>query len=219
VSGSSQTDAIGQETVRESWRAVHGQADIQYAPVKMPPPPEPPQWLKDFMKWLGDLLEPLGRLLGANGQLFLWIMLAAGVALLLFLLFRLLAPMAGWRRNAGAEAEAGWAPDESAALALLEDADALAAQGRFEEATHLLLQRSVGQIREAKPGWLDPSSTAREIAALTALPWAARQAFSVIAERVERSLFALRRLDAGDWQAARDAYADFALNYRKATPA
>jgi len=33
----------------------------------------------------------------------------------------------------------------------------------------------------------------------------------VIAERVERSLFALRRLGADDWQAARAAYADFAL--------
>jgi hypothetical protein len=39
----------------------------------------------------------------------------------------------------------------------------------------------------------------------------AREAFAIIAARVERSLFALRELDLGDWQASRAAYADFAL--------
>ena len=43
------------------------------------------------------------------------------------------------------------------------------------------------------------------------LPERARSAFAAIASRVERSLFALRALDAEDWQAARAAYADFAL--------
>ena len=52
---------------------------------------------------------------------------------------------------------------------------------------------------------------AREIAAISALPDKARAAFGLIAARVERSLFALRRLEAGDWQAARAAYAEFAL--------
>ena len=40
---------------------------------------------------------------------------------------------------------------------------------------------------------------------------AARGAFGTIAERVERSLFALRTLDSNDWQVAREAYASFAL--------
>ena len=44
-----------------------------------------------------------------------------------------------------------------------------------------------------------------------ALPDAARSAFATIAGRVESSLFALRTLGAEDWQAARAAYADFAL--------
>ena len=56
-------------------------------------------------------------------------------------------------------------------------------------------------------------STAREISALPALPEAARKAFGTIAERVERSLFALRTLSADDWHAARTAYAEFALGY------
>ena len=93
----------------------------------------------------------------------------------------------------------------------MEEADRLAGEGRFEEATHLLLQRSVNQIATAQPGWVEPSTTARELAALQALPHSARSAFGTIAERVERSLFALRSLDRGDWETARAAYAEFAL--------
>jgi len=104
-----------------------------------------------------------------------------------------------------------WVPQEAEALALLEEADRLAAAGDYDEATHLLLKRSVGQIAAARPEWVDPSSTARELAVLAALPDGARSAFAIIAERVERSLFALRKLGAEDWQAARAAYAEFAL--------
>jgi hypothetical protein len=104
-----------------------------------------------------------------------------------------------------------WAPDRDAAAALLEEADRLAAAGRYGEAVHLLLRRSVDHIAEARPDWLLPASTAREIAQFPMLSEAARRAFRVIAVRVERSLFALRDLDADDWRAARAAYADFAL--------
>ena len=65
--------------------------------------------------------------------------------------------------------------------------DALAAQGRYDAATHLLLKRSVGQIAAARPGLVEPATTARELAALGALPDAARAAFGIIAVRVERS--------------------------------
>ncbi len=77
-------------------------------------------------------------------------------------------------------------------------------------AARLLLRRSVGQIAAARPELVEPSSTARELSALPALPEAARTAFRIVAERVERSLFALRTLDRADWEAARAAYADFA---------
>ena len=109
------------------------------------------------------------------------------------------------------EEEPEWAPDRGDAVALLEEADRLAAQGLFDEATHLLLKRSVRHIADARPDWLNPASTSREIAALPMLPARAREAFGTIAVRVERSLFALRVLDREDWEASRAAYADFAL--------
>lgn len=172
--------------------------------------PKPPDWLTKLMQWLADLLRPLGEALGGSWPIVKWVLIGLAVLCLALILWRLLAPVLGWRRKDRNE-DTDWTPDREEALALLEDADALAAAGRFDEATHLLLIRSVGQIRTARPDWLEPSSTAREIAALPALPERARMAFAAIAERVERSLFALRHLDSEDWRVARAAYADFAL--------
>jgi hypothetical protein len=140
------------------------------------------------------------------------VLIVLGVLLALVVLWFLLAPLVErWRLRREAEPEEEWTPDRDAAAALLADADRLAGEGRYEEAVHLLLQRSVADIARARPDWLHPASTAREIARLPSLPQRAREAFAVIAERVERSLFALRRLDEADWTAAREAYARFTL--------
>lgn len=205
------------DAVRD-WEAVRASGDIQFAPVKMPEQAPPPDWLVQFLKFLkflGELLRPAAEALGVSWPVFKWVLLGITVLCALALLWRLLAPIARIRFARSADEtgdEPSWVPDRGQAIALLEDADRLAAEGRFDEAVHLLLQRSVSQIAQARPDWLEPSSTAREIAALPALPDRARSAFTAIAERVERSLFALRRLEAEDWNAARAAYADFALS-------
>lgn len=196
---------------------MHAQGDIQFAPLKPMQPPKPPEWLQKLQEWLADMLAPAGKLLGLSWPVFKWVLLAIAVILLLLLAWRLLAPLAGWRRKPRPDAPE-WVPDRGEALALLEDADALAAAGRYDEATHLLLMRSVGQIRAIRPDLLEPSSTAREISALPALPDRARNAFRIIAERVERSLFALVPLAMEDWQAARTAYADFAIRELEGRP-
>ena len=202
------------------WQDLRADPDIQFAPVEPPPmqePSEPPGWLKalgdflsDLFSPIGDALSGIGRLLGLSGQLLTWIVIAIGASIVAYLLWRMAEPLLQGR-SSRPKARPEWTPEQSEALALLEDADRLAAEGRYDEATHLLLKRSVGQIAEARPDLLEPSSTAREIAELPALPEAARAAFATIAERVERSLFALRRLSADDWHAARAAYAAFAL--------
>ncbi|VWX53459.1 hypothetical protein [Novosphingobium sp. 9U] len=192
------------------WEAIRASSDIQFAPMPPVKPPETPAWLEWLSKALRAVFGPVAEWLVAAWP---WVqkgLIVLAVLLVAFLAWRLLGPLvARWRGRA--PAQDAWTPSREEALALLEDADRLAAQGRFGEAAHLLLLRSVGQIRARRPGTLVPASTAREIASLPQLPQAARTAFAVIAERVERCLFGLRDLDLGDWQAARAAYSDFAL--------
>lgn len=191
------------------WEAVRRSTEIQFAPLPPVKPPETPAWLESLQRALEAIFGPLAKGLIGAWPVIEKVLIISAVVLVLYLAWRLLGPLIGLRRRT--RVEEAWAPSREEALALLEDADRLAAEGRYGEAAHLLLQRSVGQIRAARPGTLQPASTAREIAALPQLPQAARGAFAVVVERVERSLFALRDLDAGDWTAARAAYAQFAL--------
>jgi len=217
--------AAGAGDFASQWRELRADGEIQFAPVERPAPDEPPQWWLDFIEWLAAVLRPVGELfsglaqaIGMSGQTLMWLLIGVAVLVVAMLAWRLLEPLRA-RRRAEPEGADEWAPDHGEAVALLEDADRLAAEGRYDEATHLLLRRSVGQIAAARPGLLEPSSTAREIAALPALSDNVRGAFATIAGRVERSLFALRSLSADDWQAARAAYADFALAAPQLGPA
>lgn len=191
-------------------------------PMQLPPPKPPPPEPSQLGEWLRQIFEPIGKALGLAWPVMQWVLIVLGAAMVLYALWRLIAPWLARRGSDRAEAmaqAAAWSPDRSAAEQLLDDADALAATGKFAEATHLLLKRSVEQIAAARPDWVLPASTTREISAIPALPESARTAFALIAQRVERSLFALRRLDQGDWQAARAAYADFALERMPGGPA
>ena len=204
--------AIADDAARDlaAWQAVRADETIQYAPVAPPKPAETAEWLLAIGRFLERLTRPLGELLGLDWRWLMWLLIALAAAGALWLLWTLVIEPLLARRRSSETAEA-WQPDRDAALALLDDADRLAAEGRYGEAAHLLLQRSVGQIAQARPGWLSPASTAREIGALRELPERARQAFATIAEVVERALYALRGAGEGEWRRARAAYAEFAL--------
>jgi hypothetical protein len=208
--------SVAAQDAARAWQALREQGDIQFAPLAPVRPPEVPDWLKRFAEWLGSALRklfgPIGEGLGLSWPVMQKIGIAVAAALVLVLVwFLVVRPLLARHRSRIVKQAVDWAPDREAAVALLADADRLAGERRYGEAAHLLLQRSVHHIAEARPDWLQPASTAREIAVLPMLPERARQAFAAIATRVERSLFALRELDAADWQAARTAYADFAL--------
>lgn len=169
-------------------------------------PPEIPAWLE----WIRNALRAMGPFL----EIVFWAGLALIAAALLYVIVRevmkLRAPRAKPKR-AVAAAEPEWRPDAATARNLLAGADALAAEGRYAEAAHLLLLRSVEDIEIKKPRALKISLTTREIAALAGLPEAARPAFIRIGEVVERSLFGGRPVDAGDFADCRRAYEAFAL--------
>ena len=192
---------------------VRASEAIQFEPLPPPAGDPPPEWLESVYRWLGEVLEPVGAALVAMWPVLQYLLPAILIALIVWFLVRALAPLFDGTPRSSQDTPGDWRPAEQEALALLDDADRLADEGRYDEATHLLLLRSVGQIAAARPELVEPSSTARELAGERQLPDAARRAFGRIAEPVERSLFALRALGQSDWQQARAAYADFALSH------
>ena len=202
----------------EEYDAIRSDPAIQFEPLTLKAPePYEPSWLEQLLQAIFEaiaaLFSPLGGAIAGQWSIIQWVLVAALALFILYLLARLIGPLKGRSSNAAEaqEEDDHWQPDQAESLALLEDADRLAGEGRYDEAAHLLLKRSVGQIAEVKPDWVSPSSTARELSALPALSESARRTFGVISSVVESSLFALQRLTREDWERAREAYADFAL--------
>lgn len=201
-------------------------SSIQFNLPPQPAPPKPPEWLRVFLHWLGATLKPVGRALSwiasffpdaAYAQILLWSVIALGCAALLLAIYNRLRH-GSWRLRlprlatpAALTSEDEWSPDEMGARSWLEEADALARQGRFAEAAHHLLFRSIEDITTRRPALVRPALTSREIAASQAIPARARDLFTDIARLVERSLFGGSEVGERDWMRARGAYSDFAL--------
>lgn len=169
-------------------------------------PPKPPEWLA----WLVDALKALAPVL----KWVFWIGVALLAALILYAIVREARRLGAPRPKRAERAdhdEVEWRPDAAAARDLLTAADQLASQGRYAEAAHLLLLRSVEDIQSRRPNAVRIALTTREIASLAVLPEAARPAFAKIGRVVERSLFGGSAVGADDFADCRRDYEAFAL--------
>lgn len=192
------------QSVARAHEALRARSDIQFD-MSTAKPPEIPPW----MRWLAKQLEGVAPYMG-------WVLLACVVIGAAIILYLVVSSLIRARPSGDAEAVAtqdvaAWRPNEKAARALLAEAEALAARGRYEEAVHLLLQRSLEDIQRHRPRLLRPALTSREIAGSEWMPGIVRRAFAAMAAPVERSLFGGRSLARTDWEEARAAYGDFAL--------
>jgi hypothetical protein len=227
INGGSQAVAGRADQFAGAYKALRADSSVQFNLVPPTPRPKPPGWLEALLNWLDHhLFTPIGKALSWIGSFFpdaayarilLWIVIAAGAAILAWALFNRVRH-GEWslripRRAAPGELppEEEWAPEWTGARAWLEEADALAREGRFAEAIHHLLFRSVEDIASRRPNIVRPALTSRELAASHGIPGRARELFAAIARLVERSLFGGRAVSEGDWLAARAAYSDFAL--------
>ncbi len=201
----------GNASFDAAWKDVRADEDIQFTNIAPKPPEEPPQWWTDFLEWLSDALAPAAEGIAAAWpalRIVLLVLLAIGI---LALLWVILSPyLEDWRRRRP-KLEEEWRPDQNVARRLLEEADALADKGQFDEAAHLLLFRSIEDIEKRRPDLLRPSNTSREIERFDSLPEKARSMFSVIAGHVERGIFAATPIGEEGWTASRNAYGEFAL--------
>lgn len=198
--------------VADAHRAILADPELQLdLPHKLPDPPsEPPQWLKSLGRGIGAFVEWVG----GGWQVLLWLLIALAVGTVLAMLLPALRDWVANRRDRVAAQPVHWTPEAKVARALLEEADALAASGRFADAVHLLLFRSIEDISAWRGELVRPSYTARDIAGADALPAPAAGVFAGIVAQVERSLFGGRALGQEDWERARADYAGFALGSR-----
>ncbi|MEL6663952.1 MAG: hypothetical protein AAFR33_13230, partial [Pseudomonadota bacterium] len=152
------------------------------------PPSTQPGWLTAIAEFFASIFRAIGGVIGYIG--------AAIVALLVgwllwFIFGEAISARFGRVKTPKDEIieseEDDMRPDAAVARSLLEEADALAKQGRFAEAVHVLLFRSIEDIQTRKGAILPRSLTAREIGGLGDLPERARGALAPIIGVVERS--------------------------------
>jgi len=167
-----------------------------------------------FFKWLGQLLSGLGPLF----QAIFYLGAAAIAAGILYFMLRHIPNIRlhGLRRKNQASGKddhvtSNVRPDQKKARAWLEEADTLAKEGRFSEAVHLLLFRSIEDIQTKRKAPIPSALTAREIERLDGLPTGPRNALRPIIALVERSFFGGHPVNAENWTSAREAYENFAF--------
>ena len=165
--------------------------------------PPPPEWLKPLIAFLQAIAPVL--------QVIFWGGLIIGAALVLFFIVREFAPESWFRGRKTIVPVTDCRPGPGKARALLEDADTRAASGRFDEAIHLLLFRSIDDLAARRPGAVGPALTSRDISTLRVLPDDARTAFARLAQAVERTFFGGRPADADAFGQARADYQAFAF--------
>lgn len=187
--------------------------DLQFDFAAYRRPPPPPDWLTNLLQALGKAFVAAAPVL----KYVFWGGLILAVALIAWFILRDLVRIRLGDRARPAnltEAPEPWRPAREKAQSLLSDADALAAEGRFAEAAHLILVRSIDDFAGRRPGVVRPALTSRDLARMSEMPAEARGAFALITGVVERSLFGGRPVDADRFAECRRAYHDFALAER-----
>lgn len=207
---------VAQTTTRfdEAFRKLKRNDNLQFD-LPVPPPEEPKRDRPDWLQAILDFFESVFSFLGPFIKLIFFALLAIAVLTILYFIVRELGlirrPVRKDPKPVEPEAIPLYAPDQNEARVLLESVDALAAAGKFEEAVHTLLFRSIQDIDLKRPNTIRRSLTSREIASLDILTVEARDAFSLIGKVVEDSYFGGQPLGMEDFQRCRTAYEQFAI--------
>lgn len=206
ASAVTQLDEISETDLKTAFRRMKRRSpDIQFDLVTQTDiPPPPPGWTQAFGRFIGRLVEWLTPVF----KLLFWTILAGLGGLIVYAIGSAIWEAFRDRRRTGQSTNGTteYQPSAAQRRVLLSDADALAEQGRFSEAVHLLLYRSIDDIEQVRPGVIRRSMTAREIGHADEIGPRTRTAFSEIARLVERSFFGGDPLTQTDYQKSRKLY-------------
>jgi len=141
---------------------------------------------------------------GVPLQALVWVGLLVGVSVVVWLLARELGFGDRGRVDADATAESGAAADLDR---MLEDAERLAREGRFDAAVHALLLAAIRSL-SIETGRVPPdSSTARELLRTFPLEGERRSGFAALVRAVEWTMFGGRSIGADEYGRCRETFA------------
>lgn len=189
------------------------QFDFTTAPTL--PQSETPQWMEAIGWFFVGIFDFIGGILSLFTPIFyiaFWLGVGLFAMAVIYLIATTLMAAKLERRDKTTEETLTplYQPEQAQARILLAEIDALAAQGKYAEAVHTLLFRSIQDIDTNRPNVIRRSLTSREIGSLTILTQAARDVFARIASVVERSFFGGQEIGKGDFDNARADYVQLA---------
>ncbi len=197
-----------EDLLRDSFRELKRDESLQFEPADVIPrkPPSP------FARAVSRFFLAIFKILIPILELIFWIGLGACAMAVLYMIGRAIyetrfaKPV---KKTKDEEPEIPlYEPARAQARILLEEVDRLAGEGKYGEAVHTLLFRSIQDIDRNRPNVIRRSLTAREIGSLTILTLNSRQAFSTIAGVSELSHFGGTPIGKSGFDVARQAYAD-----------
>jgi len=223
-----QSSELEIETVEDTVVISHSDKDIEsaYRAVKRNEAyqlelaePIPRKPASAFEKWLGRVLEAIFKVLAPLLEIIFYLGVGALILGAIYLIGRAVYETR-FAKPAPKTSETPeiplYQPAQAQARILLDEVDRLAAEGRYGEAVHTLLFRSIQDIDRNRPNVVRRSLTSREIGSLSVLTVEARTAFSTIAGVSELAHFGGVSVNKAGFETARQAYAE--LTGQTSTP-
>jgi len=200
----------------DAFRAMKRDEKLQFI---LPDAPVPPKldWLENLLKGIGNFIEAILPLL----KILFYVGIGTIIALIVYFIAKTIYQTRLDKAPKAIKEDTPpplYTPDQEQARILLEDVDRMAEEGRFEDAVHTLLFRSIQDIDIRRPNTIRRSLTSREIAALNILTPTTREAFAKIGNVVETSYFGGKEIGRTEFDICRAAYAQFAKKQAWKTP-
>jgi len=199
---------LNEEDIQRAYRRVKRDEAYQYELAEPIPFRQP----SAFERWLGEILNAIFSVLAPLLEIIFWLGIGALAVGALYLIGRAIYETRFAKSTLAKKEEEPeiplYQPAEAQARILLDEVDKLAAEGRYGEAVHTLLFRSIQDIDRNRPNIVRRSLTAREIGSLSVLTENARTAFSTIAGVSELAHFGGVSVNQSGFETARKAYAD-----------
>ncbi len=197
------------EKTEAAFRAIKRNESYQFELAEPIPKREPSAFSKWFARVIGGFFKAIFKVLGPLLKITFYLGLGALILGAAYLIGRAIYETR-FARTKKVEAVEDviplYQPAQAQARILLDEIDRLAAEGRYGEAVHTLLFRSIQDIDRNRPNVVRRSLTAREIGGLTILTSDARVAFSTIAGVSELAHFGGVAVNKAGFEAARAGY-------------